>query len=118
MRFMVPLLLLAGCAAQPAPPVVVVEVPRAALVPPPAQDHKAVVVVKEYRKHLAEVGRYAVWDHSKPPITRRLGTLAANAGAAVRLLQDAPTARDKALALPAAVAAVDALKTYLQTKGD
>jgi hypothetical protein len=106
----------ATCAPYAPPPVVIVR-PQAAG-PTPTQVAKTAAVVKKERHLVAEAGRYVVWKQSKAPIIDKLGTLTAEASKAVQDLQDAKTLRDRAAALPAAEAAVDALSVYLQTKGD
>jgi hypothetical protein len=121
MRVFLVCLLAAGCAAQAPVRIVYVPVrPEPVAVTPPviAESLKVVAVVKNERHLVADAGRYVVWKQSKASIIDQMGTLMATAAVAVRQLQEAKTLQDRAAALPAAEAAVEALRLYLQTKGD
>jgi hypothetical protein len=113
-----------ACCAEAQPPVIetiyVTAEPVAAPHPAPfpLANVQAAAVVRKERHLVAEAGRYTVWKQSKPPIISHLASLMATAKFAVQQLQDAKTLRDRAAALPAAEAAVEALSVYLQTKGD
>ena len=122
------LLLAAGCAATPpaSQQPTLIAVPQEC--PPPervlvqsdvvaATQRKAAVTTKE-RQLFAEAGQYVISPTSSPAVISHLGTLTANATAAMTQLRTAKTLGERAAALPAAEAAVDALSTYLATKGD
>lgn len=124
MRVVLLCLALAACGKPPTPTVEYVFIqPEEQLAyprheTPPAANVQAAAVVRKERHLSAEVGRYVSWKQSKPPIIDHLGDLMATMRAAVALVQNAKTLRDRAAALPAAVAATEAVQNYLATKGD
>ncbi len=128
MRVMLVCLALAGCSPavnQPAPPKIIYlhddcPTPDPIIMQPEivaAKQRTATVSHKE-QALVEEAGRYAVAPQSKPEVISELGTLTANASAAMEQLRAARTIGERAAALPAAEAAVNALSNYLQIKGN